>query len=81
LACLDELDKRAGERDADATALKAEGKELDAAWHGGVAIGLREACDKVRQIIQANAPAQAGRASDVRLQTERQSRPCLQPDG
>jgi len=28
-----------------------------------------------------NAPAQAGRASDVRLQTERQSRPCLQPDG
>src|ERR1039458_2432021 len=29
----------------------------------------------------ANDPAQAGRASDVRLPTERRSRPCLQPDG
>src|SRR5258708_30134030 len=28
-----------------------------------------------------NGPAQAGRASDVRLPTETRSRPCLQPDG
>jgi hypothetical protein len=28
-----------------------------------------------------NAPAQAGRASDVRLSTEPRSRPCMQPDG
>ena len=29
----------------------------------------------------SNAPAQAGRASDVRLPTERRSRPCLKSDG
>jgi hypothetical protein len=32
-------------------------------------------------LMPPNDPAQAGRASDVRLLTDARSRPCLQPDG
>jgi hypothetical protein len=38
-------------------------------------------CIHKRARVTPNDPAQAGRASDVRLPTERRSRPCLQPDG
>jgi hypothetical protein len=33
------------------------------------------------KVVPPNDPAQAGRASDVRLLTDARSRPCLQPDG
>jgi hypothetical protein len=35
----------------------------------------------LKETLSANAPAQAGRAGDLRLPAETRSRPCLQPDG
>ena len=53
--------------------------DINARWARSASERYRNPCAGAMSLLMPNAPDQAGRGNDVRLSTERWSRPCLKP--